>query len=318
MTPRRHRPPVLAALLLLGLALGDDPARAHHAPEEIIAEISRRIDRGDGSAVDHFARAGEYRILGRHAEAAADYRAALALLPSMSEAHRELARLAAALGETALAEAEDEARSAVRLAVPGRPRAVSWIVLAEILEAGGRPAEAVAACGEAVAEHPAGDVDWFLLRSRCQAQLGLAEERVRDLVSAQKRIPAAVLRVEWIDALMDAGDWRGALPEIERELSESRLRSAWLIRRARVFRATHRPDEAMRDLEAALMEIDSRLHPQRPDPGLLADRGVACALLGDGEGARAALDRLSSVHGDTGFRRRVKMALAEATGLDSR
>ena len=98
-----------------------------------------------------------------------------------------------------------------------------------------------------------------------------------------------VLEAEWIDALLDSGESRAALARIEPQLAESRCRASWLIRRARARLALDQSTRARGDLHAAVTEINGRLNPARPEVSLLAERGLALALLGDLAGARSDL-----------------------------
>jgi hypothetical protein len=94
-----------------------------------------------------------------------------------------------------------------------------------------------------------------------------------------------VLEIEWMEALIDGGDFQEALEGIEPQLAASRLQSSWRIRRARALLGLERREEARRDLGLALEEIGGRLKPDQPDITLLVDRGMARALLGDATGA---------------------------------
>jgi Flp pilus assembly protein TadD len=55
-----------------------------------------------------------------------------------------------------------------------------------------------------------------------------------------------------------------------------------------------RPQEARADLNAALLELNSRIQPDRPDLTLIADRGLALALLGSKTLARRDLEQLKA------------------------
>jgi tetratricopeptide (TPR) repeat protein len=141
-------------------------------------------------------------------------------------------------------------------------------------------------------------LEWLLQRSRLQADLGKHEDRIRALQAAGRENPSAVLDIELIEAQIDAGHSREVLPQIEAELADSRRKSSWLLRRARAWQQLGRTSEAKADLEAAVDEINERLHPTHPDPGLLADRGLAHALLGNRQEAQADLRAAKANHAD--------------------
>ena len=91
---------------------------------------------------------------------------------------------------------------------------------------------------------------------------------------------AGVLEIERVEALIDAGQFREALPLIETELNDSRIKSSWLIRRARAQLGLGKKADAERDLQEALDEIATRLNPTTPDVPLLLDKALSLELLG--------------------------------------
>jgi regulator of sirC expression with transglutaminase-like and TPR domain len=118
------------------------------------------------------------------------------------------------------------------------------------------------------------------------AHLLRKKERIAGLDEGIKSTGSGVLENERIDALIDDHQFEAALAKIEKELDESRWKSTWLIRRAKVRLGTEKKAEAKMDLEAAIAEIQTRINLNSPDPSLLADRGTARELLGNREGAR--------------------------------
>ena len=174
----------------------------------------------------------------------------------------------------------------VRAAEP--ERAALHMVRAEIYRAQGEYKKALEDCHQAL-QLQAGDVDWYLARSQLQAQLGKHKERLAGLEQGIKLTGSAVLENERIEALIDAGQHRAALTLIEPQLQDSRWQSSWLIRRARARLGLGETDQARADLRAAIAEINERFGPFtafNPDLALLADRGVAQALLGDRQAAK--------------------------------
>ena len=109
-----------------------------------------------------------------------------------------------------------------------------------------------------------------------------------------KRTNSIVLRNNWIDTSLTAKQPAEVLPLIEKEISSSRFRSSWLIRRARARLIAENKEQAHQDLRDALTEIEVRLRPDQPDLTLIADRGLIHALLGNEEKAKADLKALQS------------------------
>jgi hypothetical protein len=105
-------------------------------------------------------------------------------------------------------------------------------------------------------------------------------------------------------------------------LSESRWQSSWLIRRARARQKLGETAAAKKDLQAAIVEINTRLRPERPDVTLLVDRGLAHALLGNVRAAQADLAAARAASADRALLFRLTKALpatapAKPAGLPS-
>lgn len=251
-------------------------AVAHDGPEHEIEELTERI-RKEGLVPDLLLqRAIEYNVMGDATNALKDLQVALNGDPGIALAHREYSRTLFALGRTneALA-AADKALLQIKEAPD---RAALLVVRAEILQARQQHKTALDDVERALRLHP-GDVDWYLLRSELHVALKLKNERVRGLEEGIRDNGSGALHAEWIEALIDAGRFSAALEKIEAELKSSRLKSTWLIRRAKVRLDSGKSVAAKQDLEAALVEINDRTRTGTPDAFLLADRATAYELL---------------------------------------
>ncbi|HYV30346.1 MAG TPA: hypothetical protein VEO53_04455, partial [Candidatus Binatia bacterium] len=94
-------------------------------------------------------------------------------------------------------------------------------------------------------------------------------------------------------------------------LAETRWRSSWLIRRARVRLGCGEAAGGHADLLAAIGELNQRLLcGAHPDPGLLAERGLAFALLGDTSLAKRDLSAARKLGADRSALRPLELALA--------
>lgn len=281
------KPMVFCWFLLVAGALG------HHGPEEVVAELTALLELRPGDGELRSRRATAYRVLGMHAEAEADLRRVLLMDPRSGAETEALARVLWEQGKQA--QALRAVRGAVGLAPPGRPRGAVLVLMAEWHLERGDNVMAMDACREAFEEDPKGMVDWYLLRGRIHARVGGAGAAVAGLKAGQKALGSVVLRDAWVDASLDAGMFSEVAPVIDAELARSRLKSSWLIRRGRLRLGTGADDAARRDLQAAIEELNRRIHPERPDAQLLVDRGWAWILLGNGEAARTDLAQ-ASVH----------------------
>ena len=246
-------------------------------------------------------RAYEHRAVGHLADAAADFQAAYDLDTHLVHALKELALVQLGEGRPDLALRTIDRVLAGRGVPPeassvgSRDSAIEppsdfLIARAEILTAQQNYRAALDDC-ETVFRQRTDNPEWYLLRAQLQRRLGLFGDCLRDLREGFARTGSAVLEEECIDAMIDAGHHKAALKQIETELRDSRWRSSWLIRRARVRLALGETKAAQRDLHAALKELNSRLLPSAPELTLVLDRGIAKALLGDCSAAVEDLTR---------------------------
>jgi tetratricopeptide (TPR) repeat protein len=268
----------LALVLATPLAL-----RAHDGPEHDIEELTERI-REEGESADLLLqRAIEYNVIRKSTEAIKDLERALHFEPQSARILSELARAYLATGKTN--EASDTVKRAIKNAEPGPEMGAAHMIQADIRRARRDYARALDAANEAINEH-AESVEWYLTRSQLQQQLGLKKERITGLEDGVKHTGSGLLENEWLDALIDGGQGDKALARINAEMREARLKSTWLLRRAKVHLAANKKDAAKSDLEAALKEMNDRLGRSAPDPLMLMDRGQIQELLGNKEEAK--------------------------------
>ena len=274
---------VFSLIVVIALAGSSASLRAHDDPEHEIEELTERIVKEGESADLLLQRAVEYQVIKKPGEAVKDLERAIQLEPDSPAIQRELGRAYFSTGKT------NEALRVVTRGIDGEAKGADLasllMVRVEILRARKDREKALKDAGDAIAEHP-NNVEWYLVRSQLQRGLKLKAERVRGLEDGIKETGSGVLLREWIDALIEDGQHAAALEKIEAEINSSRLRSSWLIRRARVLQASGQAAAAKVDLEAALKELNARISSTSPDPSLLADRGMAHELLGDKEAAR--------------------------------
>ena len=146
--------------------------------------------------------------------------------------------------------------------------------------------------------------------------LEMDRERQEVLAAGYATTHSIVLRNAWIDALLDAGEHGTAMPIIEKELKESRLKSSWLLRFARAKFATNQRIEARAALQSCLEELTVRIHPERPDISLIAQRGLARALLGKNDDARQDLEQALAAGADQWMTATLKRTLSNAAVID--
>ncbi len=282
---------VLKIPILLTFALITSVVQAHDSPSHTIDEINQHKHL---TPEQLHQRAIAQRATGHNALAITDLQAAIQQQPNQLGHHLELARTQLAAHHSA--ETIQSAQHALKLATTPNQRATIHILRAEAYLLDKKNKLSLASTQLAFHELPEGKIEWFLLRSENQRALGLKKQRVTDLATGLKHHPSAVLKSHWIDALIDAENFKLALNEINQELTDRRWKSSYLIKRARALIGLKRKSEAVTDLEAALSEITPRINPARPDILLLADQGIAHAMLGHEEKAHAILKQLKTHH----------------------
>jgi len=280
-TIRRSAKWSLFAVLALGL-LNRLPLRAHDSPEHEIEALTSRMSKAGKTGSLLMRRATEFKALGELDKAAADLTEAISLEPKSPAAYAELGRVQFAEGK--LTEACDNATRSLTLMEDAGERGAVFLLRAQIQAARGRNAEALADCELADRRD---DLDWYLIRSQIQRSLGKLDARVAGLKDGFARNGSIVLEIESIEAMIDAGQFRPALELIDQHLNQLRLRSSWLLRRARALKGLKADFQA--DAKAALAELERRIRPEHPEPTLLLDRATAFALLGDEKAAREDL-----------------------------
>lgn len=275
-----------ARLIALLSAVPPGGLSAHDDVGSTIQVLDKKIA-ATATADLHYQRAAEYRAIRHLAEAEADLRKALALHPDHREARVALIQLlggapeALTLAQTYL----EKART------PGEKLEARYLI-ARVAEQSDDRASALATCAEIQKHHPDHPAEIDLLHAHLLLQDGRSGDAADILKAAHQIHRSIVLRNTWIDAALAAGRTDETLPFIEEELTDSRFRASWLIRRARARFTQKEPEKAKADLEAALVELNARIQPDRPDLTLIADRGLALALLGDKDLARRDLTTL--------------------------
>jgi tetratricopeptide (TPR) repeat protein len=297
------------AHLLLGLTILLPPAAtAHDSPEHVVEMLTARMEMVGERADLLWRRATEYRALGNLSAAARDLQRAIKLQPDYLPGLTDLSRVQLAQGHRRQAMATID--RAFKLVNDEADRAPLRMIRAEIFGESGDLEKALAQCDLALQHVTSTELDWYLTRSQIQCRLGKFNEAVAGLKRGFDLTGSAVLEVECIDAMIDAGLFREALEKIEPALAEMRWRSSWLLRRARVRLGCGEISGAHADLLGAIGELNQRLQTPFPDVTLLADRGLAYALSGDGLMAKRDLSAARKLGADAGTLRRLEVAVA--------
>lgn len=281
--------PIRPICIFLTLSL--TPIIAHESPEHTI----HALDKHNKLSPDQLhQRALAHRAIGELQLAITDLQAAISKKPKHLGYQLELSRMQLAANQTT--QAQHTANHALQLASTPNQRASIHILQAESYQLDRQFKNALAATQQAFKEIPQGDIEWFLLRSECHRSLGLLQQRIDDLANGLKHHPSAVIKSHWIDALIDARQFSKALQEVDKELIDRRWKSSYLIKRGRCLLGLNRQTDAESALHSALTEIAPRLNPKRPDPILLADQGLAYAMIDEKTKAQHCLKLLQQHH----------------------
>jgi tetratricopeptide (TPR) repeat protein len=263
---------VLCAALFAGVGT----LYAHDSPEHEIEALTAKMQTDGTNAALLARRASEWRALQKFDRALADLEQAAALDHASVTLRTEIARVQ--MAQQRYEPAQQTLAQALRLAADSVERASLHMQRAEVLEAKRDYALALKDCEQAftiAAPMP----DWYLTRARLLAHSGQWSECARGLKAGFEQTGSIVLEIEWIEAMIDAGEFVEALARIEPHLAKARWKAGWLTRRGRAQAGMGRPLDARETLNTALSEIQRRLNTAKADAGLLAERGLAHALL---------------------------------------
>ncbi len=279
-----------AGALLVCLALRA-PAFGHEAIDHQIANLDARIAVHPGEAALYLMRGELHRLHGDQDAAARDYLRARTIEPGLDAVDLCLGRLHLDGGDPALAvesldrflQKHPEHPDALTLRARARAR------LGRNLDAAHDLTRAIEAC------RPAGppDPDLFLERARLLAEAPepRIEDALRGLDDGLRTLgPVVGLEFYAIDLETRLGRFDAALQRLDRLAAMSPRKESYLVRRAAIFEAAARPDEARRAYEAALAAIAT----------LPAERRGARAVHDLETTARSGLARLAAPVGDAG------------------
>jgi tetratricopeptide (TPR) repeat protein len=300
----------MLALFLGGLL--SQRCAGHDSPDHEIVALTDRLGRsvqGGARAELLLRRATEHRALFQLEAAGRDLEEALRYDPGLVRARHDLVRVQLAQGETDLALAT--VNNFLQKISSAPDQAPLRMLRAEILSRKGDWQGALPDCEFAHAHIANPPLEWYLKLSEVQCRLGKFSDAVRGLKSGFERTGSAVLEVEYIDTMIEAGMNAKALQAIEPLLDSSRWQAAWLIRRARVRLGEADISRAHDDLLDAVAELNQRLGGAYRDPGLLVERGLAYACLGDKPLARRDLAACRRLGVETALLWRLELALAE-------
>ena len=250
-------------------------ALGHTDISETIKALTKRIET-EPTADLYYQRATEFRALQQKAHAIEDLESALKIEPHSRHALVALVQLY---------ETNTRAKALIsryqKFAKTKEEKFEAHYLLASYNAKLGLFEQASSQCDTLHLIRPSEDPALDLFHAGLLLKLQRPNEAATILKKSLNRTKSIVVRNNWIDAALTAGQTKTVLPIIDKELSSSRFRSSWLIRRARASLILKRKEAAQADLREALVEIAPRINPERPDFTLIADRGLIHALMGN-------------------------------------
>ncbi|MBI1841158.1 MAG: hypothetical protein HYR88_09935 [Verrucomicrobia bacterium] len=300
-----HLPLLIAVAALVAMT----ESVAHEGPEVDIQELTDAIKATGETADLLLQRAIEYRVLGKMSEALRDLEEAARLESYGLPISRELAKVQFGLGKT------NEAIDTVTKAVGGKSleatdRANLLILRSGFYQARSEYKKSIEDANQAIQLYDL-NPEWYLQRSALQLAANLPKERLAGIEAGIGRTGAGVLDVEKIEALLDDKQFSAALPLIDKEIESSRIRSSWLIRRAKAHFGLGSNDRARADLKEAFDEIQPRIQLAAPDVSLLIDRATIHELLGEKELARTSYELARDAGAEAWVKEKIKTLKAE-------
>ena len=282
---------VVVGEFLLSAIFLTDGLHAHESPHDTIHKLSHRIESTPTNAALYYARAIEYKSLGKASHAVADFRKVLRIDPSNLNSTLALARLLAVQSKP------DESLKLLdgRLkgAVSNESKARLLKAKSDIYFTAQQYQRSYDGVTEALTLVAKPSDDWYLQQAITNLQLGELIRRHQQLAIAFKKSASELLHYSWIDAKLDAGEGKEVKPTILKYRTESRFVSTWNIRLAQTLPLESA--ERKQVLAEAVVEMNQRLNIDRPDVTLLMDRCLAYHLQGDlkrSKQDRQWLDRL--------------------------
>lgn len=281
MTPGPQR--WLPLLVLISTTL----LPAHQSVQQAVSHLTAQIQLRPTADL-HYQRGTKYRALHHPTEAAADFRATLQLDPTHRPALLALAtlKLGHPVSHSAIA------TLLTHSSTPSQKREALLLKTRAFLAKNDLPSanQTIARVHLIPTTH---DQEAYLLHQEILTRLNRPAEAAALLKARLIRNPASiVLRNTWIDTAISAGQPDEVRQIIEEEISTSRFRASWLIRRARI--KIFESQDPTSDLRTALAELSTRIRPERPDLTLIADRALANALLGQTQKALKDLKTLQA------------------------
>jgi tetratricopeptide (TPR) repeat protein len=287
---------VVAAAASLFFLSSPPPVEAHHQPGVTIEMLTEQLQKTPGLWELHFQRGSEYLYQRRYEESSADFREVLKLNPEHLPSSRLLAQILSEQGKPE--EALGEISRGIQRTLDqrsGEPAVKNWLSQAYCQQAALQLVEpknaalALETLDKALAGSPYPELDIYRLRGEALRILGKQEQRIAELKAAYDKTGVVIIRNEWLEALIESGRHAEALPFIETNLANARMKAGWQLRRARVFLAIDKKTEAKADLQAAIEALTPIVTGELPPYTYLLDRGLAYALLEDYTKAKADL-----------------------------
>jgi tetratricopeptide (TPR) repeat protein len=249
------------------------PLAAHPDPMHDVEFYTQQIEAGDTRPELYLARGQSWRLANKFAEATADFHQAIKLKPDFTIAQRELSETLFSQGQIAEAVTSTRSIFTQHPQLPAPEKANLHSDLARYFFAEKKWRESLAAITAAQKENPRGKIDWYVLRSEIERELGQLDQAIATLRTGYDTLQGSSLLALWVDALLDAQRGLEVATIIDQEITQRRFNASWLIRRGRLALAEKKATLAEESFTQAQVQLDEIINtPLEPDPISLIER----------------------------------------------
>ena len=225
--PKLVRGFILSALFMAGLL------NAHESPHDTIHKLNHRIESSPSNAELYYARAIEYKSLGKAANAVADFKAVLRIDLGNLNSTIALAQLLAAQSKSD--ESLNLLDGRLKGSIPDESKARLLKAKSDIYFTTQQYQNSYERITEALIHVAKPSDDWYLQQAITNLQLAKLNRRHQQLAIGFKKSGSELLHYSWIDAKLDAGESKDVKAIIVKHRAESRFLSTWNIRLAQTL-----------------------------------------------------------------------------------
>lgn len=255
------------AALLLALAAGPVPVRAHGDFHSLITLANQDIEKSPGNAEVYLRRAELYRLHQMWPEAEADIAKAVSLSPGLPLVDLCLGRLRMDTTWPLTARAHFD-----RFLAKYPDHVEALTLRSRIWQQLGQPLNASEDLARAARATPENAPELYIERAQALASAGSSQwENALTVLDdgIRKMGPLVTLQLTAIDIELRRQNYDGALSRVDAVAARSPRKESWLARRGEILLQAGRSDEARQAYQSALAALDTLPPVRRNVPAVL-------------------------------------------------